>query len=130
MTQLTQKDKQIVSSIRAAQRTDPSIHELKLKVRAGELEDYSVSSDGCFCVVCFQETQVLQLVVGLTQLVEPQEVASVSQLHIAYLYIYVSVSQGGTHLHGQLNNLENLNGTQQTKQPQRERGQTPVRKAA
>ncbi|KZV16294.1 hypothetical protein F511_28739 [Dorcoceras hygrometricum] len=42
-----QGEPQIVSSIRAAQRTDPSIHELKLKVRAGELEDYSVSSDGC-----------------------------------------------------------------------------------
>ncbi|KZV54853.1 hypothetical protein F511_39213 [Dorcoceras hygrometricum] len=34
-----QMEPQIVSSIRAAQRTDPSIHELKMKVRAGELED-------------------------------------------------------------------------------------------
>ncbi|KZV41534.1 hypothetical protein F511_06572 [Dorcoceras hygrometricum] len=41
----------------------------------------------------FTETQVLQMVVALTQLVVPQEVASVSQLHIAYLYI--SISQPG-----------------------------------
>ncbi|KZV53448.1 bhlh transcription factor [Dorcoceras hygrometricum] len=43
---------------------------------------------------CFQETQVLQLVVVLVQLVVPQEVVRVSQWRIAYLYVSVFLSRG------------------------------------
>ncbi|KZV54304.1 hypothetical protein F511_15403 [Dorcoceras hygrometricum] len=43
---------------------------------------------------CFQETQVLQLVVVLAQLVVPQEVVRVSQWRIAYLYLSVFLARG------------------------------------
>ncbi|KZV15796.1 hypothetical protein F511_02012 [Dorcoceras hygrometricum] len=47
MVSSIQVEPQIVSDIREAQRTDPYVHELKIKARSGQSDDFSVSSDGC-----------------------------------------------------------------------------------